>query len=287
MRLLLVFVFIIGTYLGKSQNTGFQDLSLQSQEMLKGLNTYVMSGAKYPVDSINIPLDSITSFPFGIENDSVYDYDLIEYYRYYAEELLLQLFNHPDIMNYDFDELGLDEEIAISKDGKLQMLNYYENHGGTYRGKRAFIQYRPGDGSFINLLDDNNEGPELSEGVTGFYSDGYTSIYQLETLAGTKYLIEGNVRGCSYCFSKYIQLLSYRNNQFYLEFEYHTESRDWGETIWVSEDLKTIEVFYQTDDLTPECNCKTLEDGAMSRYDNPIDCKCIFEFNGVTYVKKE
>ncbi|MCT4622904.1 MAG: hypothetical protein N4A46_04715, partial [Schleiferiaceae bacterium] len=112
-------------------------------------------------------------------------------------------------------------------------------------------------------------------------------IYQLETLAGTKYLIEGNVRGCSYCFSSYIQLLSYRNNQFYLEFEYHAESRDWGEPIWVSEDLKTVEVFYQTDDLTPECDCEKLEDGSISRYDNPINCKCVFEFDGSTYVKKK
>jgi len=49
----------------------------------------------------------------------------------------------------------------------------------------------------------------------------------LNTDEGVKYVLTGNVRGCSSCFETFVQLVSFKDNAFNLDFEYAVNNRGW------------------------------------------------------------
>ena len=110
---------------------------------------------------------------------------------------------------------------------------------------------------------------------------------QLEQNRGTKYVLLGYVRGCSYCFQSFAQLLSLNEGVFQEEFNVDINSRSWEGGISYNPDNMIITVDYQTDDLTEDCFCAhdPMDDEYIEYRDSNWEksCFCIYKFTGQNF----
>jgi hypothetical protein len=163
--------------------------------------------------------------------------------------------------------------IAHSPDYKLFNFSIDEKTGGTYRSRLSLSYYTDAtpDTDYTNL-----EG------------DGFDKIDTIHTQNGQiHYLLHSYVRTCSYCFDMGIAKVYFQNDAFEDDFVYGLSIRNF-ETGKITYDSKSHQIIadYETDDLTPTCACL-----ATKRTDEIPEmgtkCRCVFEFDGRTFVLKE
>jgi hypothetical protein len=206
--------------------------------------------------------------------DSIEVFELIYYFQEKISGHIHKIINHPDFLKHEIQKLITSDElhIAISDDKKLYNFSYDEKTGGSYREQVSIMYYTdyiPKDSS------------ELADFESIFISDGYNQIHTLQTDEGTKYVLTGSIRGCSYCFFSFVQLISFKENKFIEEFMYSVESRDWNDGVAYNHETKTIVVDYHIDDLTPTCSCgDEVYNNDNSFY---INCKSTYIFNGLIF----
>lgn len=209
--------------------------------------------------------------------DSIQQFHMIFYFQDRILAQLDELLKHPDFEKNDISNMITVDELAIVKsaDNKLYNFSLDEKTGGTYRSRFSIMYYTD-----LEIQDSSDV-----DSYSIFEGDGYDEIYILGTEDGVKYVLTGNVRGCSYCFETFVQLVSFENNTFNLDFEYGVNNRDWNDGAYYNHETKTINVSYHIDDLTQFCGCdedhQTYFD--YDKYDRSqatILCECKFIFNG-------
>lgn len=211
--------------------------------------------------------------------DSIATFHIIGFFQEKIFDNIQQLIVHNNFPTNNIQErlpLNDDLSIIISKDNKLLNFSLDEKTGGTYRSRISRIYFY--DNTTNTFID-------VSE-HTAFHNDGYTAIDTLKTEEGTKYLLSGNVRGCSYCFETSVQLL---NNELIEEFSYIVNNRDLDDGVFYDYPTRTIHVDYHINDLTPYCYCDEASDKDRHEYDsfadheNSINCTCTFVFDGKNF----
>lgn len=279
----VVFLFLGQNYsLWSQTNERLLEQVARAKQALEG---YQSLGSGYDDEKAYIPDFNFTKVEledvwYDSTKDSIDSWDAKEILMIRIDSALLDVFNNPEIVHHRFDSLfGEGANVVSSTDGKLNFLMYDENTGGTYRSRMFYWLYKKEDGKTISSLDTISRNYQEED---FFYSDGYYDIKQLETQEGTKYILLGYVRGCSYCFEEYLQLIQFEGDKLRSDFDISVNSRSWNDKIELSEDLQTIEMTYHTDDLTEECYCEDLPEGTMRR-DHEINCICVFKFDGKTY----
>lgn len=214
--------------------------------------------------------------------DSIESLFIIFYFHGKIEEKINQIIKHPDFQKVNIKELIKSKELSIvvSEDKKLFNFSFDEKTGGTYRSRISINHYT----DFIP-----KDSTQLSEFDSFFSSDGYNEIFTLNTEEGTKYVLTGNVRNCSYCFESFVRLIVFKDNEFKEEFMYSVNNRDWNDGVSYNHETKSIVVDYYIDDLTPFCKCNgeiAEENFDFDIYaDNTfsINCLCKFNFNGSAF----
>jgi hypothetical protein len=182
--------------------------------------------------------------------DSVSSTLAIEYVQRTIIGLMMHVFSHPEFPKNDIQKLirGKDCSIIKSDDNKLFNFTLDEKTGGTYRSSLPLMH-------FTDIENLYSAGFEAFQSF--FDTDGYDSIYTLQTGEGIKYLLKSSVRGCSNCLRNSVELIKFSDNAFTREFEFANESRDWNDGIYYDPPSKTIHVNYHLDDLSPVCSCET------------------------------
>lgn len=206
---------------------------------------------------------------------------------------LLKILNWKNIDNYDL-KLLLKNHLGVAKspDGRLYSFSFDEQTGGTYHSRVSIIHYNLGNGPKTFMTSGDGAG-------SVFNRDGYIEIDTINTKQGIKYLLTGDVMGCTTCQGFYIDLVYYRKGKFIGDFNYNTDTRaDWsGDTdappiIAYDAKLHRININYITDDLTPACNCG--KNGSVESDQGGTDdtvskesVNCIYAFNGRSFVLKK
>ena len=214
--------------------------------------------------------------------DSIYTYHMTHYFKEKIIERINLIIRHPDFRKVNIKELITSDELAIviSDDNKLFNFSFDEKEGGTYRSRISIMHYM----DFIQ-----QDSTQLEKFNSFFSSDGYSNIYTLYADEGIKYVLTGYVRGCSYCFTTFVWLISFKDNEFSTDFAYSVDNRDWNDGVTYNHETKTIYVDYHIDDLTPYCYCSGEIDKDKFSYDKfannktSINCQCKFIFNGSTF----
>ena len=208
--------------------------------------------------------------------DSIQQFHMIFYYQDRILDQLDELLKHPDFKKNDIAKMISGDELSIVKsaDNKLYNFSLDGKNGGTYRQRISIMH-------FTDLVfQDSSDVDHYSI----FEGDGYNEIIMLDTDDGVKYVLTGSVRGCSYCFETFVQLVSFENNAFNLDFEYSVVNRDWNDGAYYDHETKTVNVKYHVDDLTQFCGCDEdkqtyFEYDKYDRNQTPILCECKFVFN--------
>lgn len=229
-------------------------------------------------------LDANYDITLSKNKDSIQSYHMIEYFQSKIENNLDQIFEHPNFKKHDIYTLITSETLYIvsSDDNKLFNISFDAKTGGTYRHRISMMYYTDFQ---------NNDSVESAQLGSFFQSDGYDEIYSIPSDSAVKYVLTGNVRGCSYCFQTFVRLVSFENNKFTENFYYSVDLRDWNDGAYYNAESKSITVEYNIDDLTPYCYCQgaLIDDEEYFNYDKYgkneilVRCKCKFEFNGVNF----
>lgn len=269
-----------------SQNN--EDILTLIDALNNNLNQYAKLspfGSNYvPIDSLNLSETEIKELVeeanydanLTLNKDSIDEFYMIFYFQDEVIQCLENILNHPDFEKYDIRELIKSDELSIikSSDGKIYNFTMDEKMGGTYRSRISIMH-------FTDLIDTDSLPQNVIEDF--FATDGYNGIYAINTKEGTKYVLTGYVRGCSYCFETFVQLISIRNNQFYQDFYFSTTNRDWDDGVFYDPETNTINVDYYYDDLTYTCSCNKDSYSYIINSLNGIfeqKCKCKYVFNG-------
>lgn len=150
--------------------------------------------------------------------DSINQYYMIVYFQERILDQLQLLLNHPDFGKNDIAKMIHDElSVVKSADNKLYNFSLDEKSEGSYRSRFSYMHFtdlKPQDSSEVDPY-------KIFEG------DGYSELFMLNTDEGVKYVLTGNVRGCSSCFETFVQLVSFKDNAFNLDFEYAVNNRGW------------------------------------------------------------
>ena len=220
----------------------------------------------------------------GYTKDSISKFSLIQEYQELIFENLNAIVLHPQFKTSRIENLlnqGSDLSVVVSEDRKLYNFSLDEKTGGSYRSRISLTHYT--EDSLVSYQKNENDHEAFYNQHSIFEGDGFTGIYTLSTKEGTKYLLTGYVRGCSYCFETSAMVVSYQNGAFNQEFYYAVNSRSWEEGVVYDTASKTITVDYVTDDLTPDCGCSSQEENLYADdSDGKITkrCHCTFQFNG-------
>lgn len=304
LRSLLLFInlFLIHTAFGQSQESFDKLISetntfLDSYESLRAFGSddhYIsFKESGLPEKLINA-ITSDEDYMDGISNDkdSISEFNLIVEYQGLIFENLEKIIAHDKFMDNDIQELIGQSELSVirSDDGKLYNFSMDEKTGGTYRSRISVMHFTEINQDSLPTLEELEKGLKINPYLV-FEGDGFNEIHTLETEEGTKYLLIGSVRGCSYCFESNIMLVKFKEGLFYQEFGYSVNSRSWEEGIAYDPTSKIITVDYITDDLTRDCDCTNYaafekdENDYSYEEDMPItkSCHCTFEFNGVNF----
>lgn len=222
-----------------------------------------------------------------VHGDSVETYYLIaEFQERIIDELLALLSERPPTEK-EVEEYLKGLGVIRSDDDKLFNFTLFEKTGGTYRSYLSIMHHvdLPLAASPVHEGEYGNEDPYAL-----FNPDGYHSIHTFSTSEGTKYLLLGFVRGCSYCFETSATLVRLYEGAFHEEFNYTVSSRHWEGGVSYDDTLKRIQVAYDTDDLTSYCSCiaepevMDWEGGSQAGWPEVTHhCECEFEFNGLTF----
>lgn len=224
----------------------------------------------------------------GYTRDSITEFNLLLEYQGLIVENIEALIRHSKFRTNNIDSLiKSDYDLAIisSPDKKLYNFSLDEKTGGSYRSRISFMHYVDIHPDSLPTVLELEEGSESSV-YRVFEGDGYDQIDTIETAEGTKYVLLGSVRGCGYCFETNIMVVSYYDEAFEVEFSYAVNSRSWESGVSYDAENKIITVDYDTDDLTPYCNCSydasysdeySVEEDALAFEKK---CHCTFTFTG-------
>ena len=207
---------------------------------------------------------------FPINKDSIDVQDLIFTYQEKIINSLSIILKHKDF-DEKIKETTFNQELSIvfSTDNKLYNFSLDEKTGGTYRSRISLMYY--------------TESDSIYEGDI-FEPDGYGLIDTIQTNSGVKYLMEGNVRGCSYCFTNHVSLIQFKKDTVNLDFYYRFDSRDWDDYIEVDSTKRVIKAYYHLNDLQESCSCNNEDEGTIEfEIEKNISCSCRFKFNGETF----
>ena len=214
--------------------------------------------------------------------DSIQSYFMITYFQEKIIDQINQIVKTPDFQASKMKELLTPGElsIVISDDNKLINFSLGEKTGGSYDSRISIMHYT---GSILN------DAIQKDKFNSFFNRNGYSNIYALKTDNGIKYVLTGYVRECSYCFLRFVRLVTFTDDGFNEEFMYSVENSDWNEGVTYDHETRTILVDYQIDDLTPFCSCgeeikkEKFGNDKYGDYQGAINCRCKFIFNGVTF----
>ena len=211
--------------------------------------------------------------------DSIANYHVIYFFQEKIVSQLNKIIKHPDFIKNDITSLLKGSELSVVKsdDNKLFNFSFDEKTGGTYRSQISRMYYVNTEKSKVIDLNQTDNST--------FASNGYNAIYNLQTIEGTKYVLTGYVRGCSYCFETFVQLIKFDENEFIEEFVVSINNRDWNDGVTYNHEEKTIYVDYHIDDLTSNCNCIE-EEFNYEKFDEnqkEINCKCKYIFDGKNF----
>lgn len=204
---------------------------------------------------------------------------------------LVKILKWKNIDDYDLSLL-LKNHISVAKspDGKLYNFSFDEKTGGTYKSAISIIYYNPAKG--VSYIIDNEE-PDKAV----FKTDGYFNIDTINTRHGVKYLLNGGVTSCMTCADHYVDLVHFEKGKFVNDFSYNVSIRrqfnmaedNREEGIDYDNKNHIIKINYQTNDLTPTCNCGkygVISPGSAEEDDKSGNINCIYGFNGKTFVLK-
>jgi hypothetical protein len=242
----------------------------------------------------------VDSLAKGTDDDhQVSGYSVAQLFQVnYFLNLLHHVLNHPAIRNYRLDEI-INARITSSDDGKVYNITIPEENGGTYQSQLSWVHYRADNGKNYNF-----EPEDLLESEGTFNRDGFDVIETMQTKAGIKYLMQGQVVGCSTCIGYYIQLIHFDKGEPVIDFSYSLGTRnsyedDGAISFYASKKLIEVNNKPFPGDMD-DCNCKTdaqrshksdygeEPDSALAGNDDDIrrgkSLKCVFRFDGHTFV---
>lgn len=206
-----------------------------------------------------------------IENqqDSIAPGVVIEFLNEKICDYLDVIIRHPNFFEYNIsEEIGIEElNIIISDDQRLINFSFDEKTGGSYQSRISRLYLFDKE---IDKIIDISEMPFV-------YPDGYKKISILKSEHGVKYVLESSVKTCNQCFTTFIQLI---NSNLKEVFVYSSMHRNLNDGAFYNPKTQTIQVHYQTDDLTPNCNCENNTDTQQNAI---LTCNCTFVFNGYTF----
>lgn len=282
---------IVGVFLFFSLGGTAQSKS-QFNRLIEEINTYLNHYSQlYPMDEDYLPIANFNlskkeikellqeasyDATLSVNKDSIQSYHMIFYFQEKIMNHLETIVLHPHFNVLFNSELITSEELSIvvSDDGKLYNFSIDGKTGGTYRSRISMMY-------FTDLFP--KDSTTLSNFSASFNPDGYSNLYHLNTPEGSKYVLAGYVRGCTYCFETFVDLISIQDNEVTDEFSYSVSNRDWNDGVVYHPETKTIEVDYHTDDLTPYCYCDPDFEFDWEDVDEHdisyINCKCKFIFN--------
>jgi len=224
-----------------------------------------------------------------VTRDSIGAYDIISFLQGKILTGLDSILQHPDFGKNDIRELLYEEmSIVVSDDHQLYNFSIDEKTGGTYRSRISVMHYVQDEKLNLTKLPETDW--ETPTAYAAFANDGYDFIHNLSSEGEEKYLLLGNVRGCSYCFFSYAMIVTLKDSMFVAEFSYSTDSRDYSSGIDYSPETKTLTVEYTTDDLTMECGCENeveiIGEDVRSYWNQDEEelieqlCTCTFQYDG-------
>lgn len=280
-KILLVSFFIIGigfSSFSRNKNNNLDKLVVQLNSYLSHYANF--TGHEYGLVKLDSKKLGFTKkeikelqeedIDFPKNKDSIDVHDLIFTYQDKIMSCLTRIVKHE---KFDFNiaqSLSHHElDVVSSPDNKLVNFSVDEKTGGTYRSRISIMYYTETDSIYDGDF---------------FASDGYGLIDTINTYTGIKYLMQGSVRGCSWCFTNHISLVGFKNDTPNWDFYYRFDSRDFEDTIEVDSTKRTIEAYYHLNDLQDFCSCNSEDEGSMDfDFEKDISCTCIFKFNGETF----
>ncbi|PCJ67586.1 MAG: hypothetical protein COA58_00175 [Bacteroidetes bacterium] len=298
LKYVLLFFFIgllTNTVFGQSQRS-FDKLISETNDCLASYATLSPFEEYTPLQNFDLSRkelktilsDTSDEYSLTQNKDSVSTFYMLAYFQGKILYNIDQMFTHDRLTaNNIVTQINTDDtdlHIAVSNDKKMYNFSLNEKSGGTYRSQFSTMYYT--DIPSGNLPEEVTEEPSNNPYAV-FESDGYSDIYSIDTEEGTKYVLTGYVRGCSYCFETYVQLVQFKNGSFQEDFIYSLNLRSWEDGVNYDPITKTITVSYETDDLTTECHCSN--NGEDYNYNNEEHelikkkCFCSFEFNGSNF----
>ena len=210
-------------------------------------------------------------YEFTKNKDSIDNFSLISIYQDKIFKGIENILSHKNLVNSKLNSL-FNEELTVVSSPDNQLFNFSldEKTGGTYRSRISLMYY-----SKTNSILQSDF----------FASDGYGIIDTIHSNSGVKYLLQGFVRGCSWCYSSHISLIQYRDNEWKQDFYYSFETRDFNDDIELDSTKQKLTGTYHLSDLSENCICNEYSESNDFEYtiEKHILCTCIFIFNGETY----
>ncbi len=222
-------------------------------------------------------------YPIATDTDVILQVNVMSFYRDRINENIQSILNYPSIIQYDLVGLLHHVQVAKSEDGRLYILKYYEDDGGSMAFFRTFIHYRSEHNGVVNHFPVYNIA-ESGDPNAPFEENGYDSIYTIKTTAGNKYLLFGVGQSCHTCVSNCFELVSYKDSNFVKEFNSFATSRAWNTTVTYDKKDTVIDVLFYSDDVNGGCICSdTFQDEKRRNH----SCHYIYKFNGSTFELKK
>ena len=225
------------------------------QETLRHLRNYEK------IDTYNYgELQSIASFEFttkelhdiyltesgnsGTKIDSAESFTLLETVQYALVSCIESLIAYPNFTSEDILNRLENTELALlrSPDDKVITLSLDEKTGGSYRSRFSWIVD-------AENRDSSNLGTTLSA------SDGYWKIDTAHVSGRVLYILSGGVRGCTSCFQSDLDIITKDESGWTNIFSASINTRHWDSSVYYDEDLRSVIIDYEPDDLTLDCYC--------------------------------
>ncbi len=301
-QVIIVFTLCLWTSFGFGQSQkSFDELITRTNEYLENYSKLSPLGSDefIPLKDSGLPKELIKYIEQhfdeydGYSKDTISEFNLLLEFQGLIIENITQIIGHEKFKKNKVEELihqDFDLSIVVSDDRKLFNFSINEKTGGTYRSRISITHYTE-DNTPPTLK--SKDDLEIINQDQVFEGDGFNAIYSIETKEGVKYVLIGDVRGCSYCFESNIMLVKFKDGAFEQDFSYSVNSRSWEEGIIYNSKTKVISVDYITDDLTTDCDCLNyamLDEEENNYYTNndetePITkrCHCTFKFNGLNF----
>lgn len=289
---ILSFILISITGFGQSQKS-FDQLIAQTNQYLVEYEKLSPFEEFYQIKDFGLSKKEIKELikdsddnDFNKGKDSIVSMYLILYFQDKIIDNIQKLVYHDKFEVNGTQALWSEGDLAtvVSEDKKLYNFSLDEKTGGSYRSRISLTHYTDIERDNFPTEDEINQRTKVNP-YEVFESDGFSEIHSIATEEGTKYVMTGYTRGCSYCFQTYIMLVQFKNGVFQQEFYYSVNSRSWEGGVEYNHSTKTITVNYITDDLTTNCYCSN-SDEASNDYDETFiekKCHCTFQFDGLNF----